>query len=453
MNDNRETFGSNFAVIMAMAGSAIGLGNIWRFPYIVGQYGGAAFIIVYVLASIFLALPILYAESIIGRASRSNTFKAMRTFAPRTGWHWVGILTIVTPILIMGFYGVVGGWSVQYLIKSLSFNFIHTSPDSVTNYFNTYITSDLAPLWGHFLFVASMVVIVLAGVKNGIERFTKPTLPLLMVLIIGIAVYSMCLPGSGAGIDYLIKPDFSKLTAQGVGAALGQSFFSLSLGVGTILIYASYMKKGQNIALSGLGTTLFDVMFAIIAGFAIMPAVFAAGLEPGAGPGLIFETLPFIFNKMGQTLPILSGVVSIVFFFSIFIAALTSAISLLEVGVAYLSEETRLSRRTSTIILGLFIWALGVVCSLSFGSLKEITIGGENIFGFLDNVCSNILMPFGGLLFTIFVGWKMPKPKVYEEFTNGGTKKFNRAIYPAVRFLMRYVAPIGIILIWLSIYL
>lgn len=453
MNNSRETFGSNFAVIMAMAGSAIGLGNIWRFPYIVGQYGGAAFIIVYVIASLLLALPIFYAETIIGRASGANTFKAMRTLAPGTGWHWVGILTIVSPILIMGFYGVVGGWSIQYLVKSLSFSFINSDSETITNYFGTYISSDWAPLWGHFLFVASMVIITLAGVKKGIERFTKPSLPILMVLIIAIAVYSICLPGARGGVEYMLKPDFTKLTARGVAAALGQSFFSLSLGVGTILIYASYMKKGQNVFVSGIGTALFDVMFAIIAGFAIMPAVFAAGLEPGAGPGLIFETLPFIFNKMGASMPIISGVVSIIFFFSIFIAALTSAISLLEVGVAYLSEETRLSRRTSTIILGLFIWALGVICSLSFGSLSNITLGGDNFFGILDNLCSNILMPFGGLLFTIFVGWKMPKAKVYEEFTNGGTKKLNRIIYPAVRFLMRYVAPIGIVAIWLSIYL
>ncbi len=453
MKNHRETFGSNFAVIMAMAGSAIGLGNIWRFPYIVGQYGGAAFIIVYLIASLLLALPIFYAETILGRASRSNTFQAMRTFAPKTLWRHVGFLTIISPILIMGFYGVVGGWSIQYLYKSLTFSFVRSTPDAIDYYFGSYISSDFTPLIGLSIFVAIMVFITLAGVKKGIERFTKPTLPILMILIIGIAIYSVSLPGAYKGVEYLIKPDFSKLTARGVAAALGQSFFSLSLGVGTILIYASYMKKEQNIFSSGLGTALFDVVFAIIAGFAIMPAVFASGLEPSAGPGLIFKTLPFIFNKIGQTLPLVSGIISIVFFFSIFIAALTSAISLLEVGVAYLSEETRLNRKFATIVVGGIIWFLGVLCSLSFGLLSDITIGGENIFGIFDHVCSNILMPLGGLLFTIFVGWKMPKSTVYEEFTNNSTKKFNIKLYPIVRFLMRYVAPIGIIAIWISIYL
>lgn len=451
MNKSRETFGSQFGVIMAMAGSAIGLGNIWRFPYIVGQYGGAAFIIVYIVASLVLALPIFYAESIIGRLSRSNVYGAMKSLTPGTGWHLVSFVTIVTPIIILGFYSVVGGWSIQYLYKSLSFSFINESSGDISNYFDSYIVSEWLPLIGLFLFILSILIITLSGVKNGIEKFSKPTLPILLIIIIAVVIYSLSLPGAQQGVDYLFKPDFSKLTAQGVVAALGQSFFSLSLGLGTILVYASYMKKNQDIVKSGLGTALFDIIFAIMASLAVMPAIFAAELTPSDGPGLIFKAIPYIFNQMGQTIPIISGTMSILFFFTIFLAALTSAVSLIEVGVAFLSEQTNLTRKSATYILSGIIFILGVICSLSFGVLSDVIIFGDNIFGFLDTVSSDILLPFGGLLFTIYVGWKLPKSKVYDEFTNSGTIKFNKRLFPIFRFLIRYVAPIGIILIWLGI--
>lgn len=453
MKKERENFGSNFAVVMAMAGSAIGLGNIWRFPYIVGENGGAAFILIYLIATLFIALPIFYAEAIIGKCSSSNTVKAIQTFATNSKWHWPGLVTVISSILILGFYSVVGGWSVHYLFKSLTFSFIHSDPNKTISYFGGYISSSLKPLYGHFFFIAVMMIITLAGVKKGIERFTKPTLPILMILIVTIAIFSISLPGAKEGVNYLIKPDFSKITSKAIIDALGQSFFSLSLGIGAILVYSSYMKKGQNLFSSGIGTAFFDVLFAIIAGFAIMPALFAAGGEPSSGPGLVFEALPFIFNKMGESIPTLSGIVSIIFFLSIFIAAITSAISLIEVGVAYLTEEKNMNRKKASMILGAVGWIIGVICSLSFGPLSHITIGGENFFGMLDNLCSNILMPFGGLLFVTFAGWKMPKQIVYDEFTNNGSIKANRIFYPIVRFLMRYIAPVAIIFIWLSIYI
>ena len=448
MAQQRENFGSKMAVIMAMAGSAVGLGNIWRFPYIAGENGGAAFIIVYALASFLLALPIFLAESIIGRRSRANTFGAMKKLAPGTPWKWLGLITVLTPLLILGYYSVVGGWSVEYLFKALAFDFTGAAPEKIRSFFGGFISSTWEPLIMHTIFVAATTFIVLMGVKNGIEKFSKITMPALFVLIVAIAVYGITLPGAGKGVQYLLKPDFSKLTAGAVASAIGQAFFSLSLGVGTILVYASYMRKEESIFSAGVYTSVADLLFALIAGFAIMPAVFAAGIEPGAGPGLVFETLPFIFNQMGASAPWISATVAILFFVTILVAALTSSISLMEVGVTYLMEQVHIGRKKASVLVGLFVWVIGVICSLSFGPLSGIVITGENIFGVLDKLCSNWLMPFGGLLFTIFVGWRMGKADVRDEFTNSGS--CNKGIFPLVWFLIRYAAPIGIVVVFIT---
>ena len=451
MDKNRETFGSRFAVIMAMAGSAIGLGNIWRFPYMAGEYGGAAFIIVYVAACLVLALPIFFAESIIGRRSGLGTFGAMEKLAAGTPWKWVGFLTILSPIIILSYYSVVGGWSVEFLFKS--FDFARMQEGEVTGFFGTFISSTWTPILSHTVFLLLVGGVVLGGVRKGIEQFTKITMPVLFFLIVVIAAYGLSLPGSGKGVDYLVRPDFSKLTPSTVTAAMGQAFFSLSLGVGTILTYASYMKKEENILVSGLGTACFDLFFAILAGFAVMPAVFAAGIAPGAGPGIVFETLPYIFNKMGFSSPLLSTGVAFLFFFTILTAALTSAISMMEVGVAFLTEEKGLRRWTAVALITAFAWIVGILCSLSFGSLSGVRILGNGIFDFLDKLCSNWLLPLGGLLFTLFVGWKMAPADVYDEFTNGGTLKANKALFKTVLLLIRYIAPAGIIAVFISLLL
>ena len=432
-------------VIMAMAGSAIGLGNIWRFPYIVGEYGGAAFIIIYFLACIFIALPIFFAESIIGRRGGMDTFGSMKKLAPGSKWYKIGLLTIISPIIILSYYSVVGGWSIHYLVESCG-----GALGSETGHFGEFISSVEAPLLAHTVFIALVAAIVLAGVKKGIEKFTKYTMPVLFVLILVTVVYSLTLPGAGAGVEYLVKPDFSKLSGQAFTAAVGQAFFSLSLGVGTVLTYASYMRKKDNMFLSGTGTAAFDLLFALLAGFAVMPAVFAAGLSPETGPGVVFETLPFIFNKMGSGAAWITICISGIFFLAVLMAALTSAISMLEVGVAYLVEEKHLKRSRAVLYLTLFAWAVGLLCSLSFGPLAGVSILGNSIFDFLDELCSNWLLPFGGLLFTVFVGWKMPKADVLEEFSNGGAKPLNVRLYPAIRILMRYVAPVGILVIFLN---
>ncbi len=444
----REHFGSRFAVIAAMAGSAVGLGNIWRFPYVLGQYGGAAFILVYVVAGVLLALPIFYAESIIGRRSRSDTFGAMNKLAPGTPWRWAGLITIVSPLLILCYYSVVGGWSVQYLFKSLSFSFTDIPVEEVPTLFERFITSAWQPIMTHTAFMVAVAFIVLGGVKSGIEKFSKLAMPALFVLILVIVGYSLTLPGSFKGVEYLLKPDFSKLTADGISAAMGQAFFSLSLGVGTILTYSSYVKKEENLMVSGVGTAVSDLVFALIAAFAVMPAVFAAGLEPGGGPGLVFETLPYIFNRMGMGMPVMTTFVSAVFFLAILAAALTSAISMLEVGVAFLTDEWKMNRRRATLLLAFLCWLVGILCSLSFGPLAHLKLLGYTFFDFLDHLCSDWLLPLGGLIFTLFVGWKMSKADVRDEFTNEGT--VNTRIFGVVYFLMRYLAPVGIVVVFLT---
>ena len=453
MERRRELFGGRSAAILALAGSAIGLGNIWRFPYMVGQTGGAAFIIIYLACCLLLSLPIFLAEVIIGHRTHAGTFGALEQLAPGTKWKWLGLLTVVSPLIILSYYSVVGGWSIGYLWQSVTVGFHSSELGAVSSAFGGFISSATGPLICHTIFLAGCAVIVSAGVKSGIERFNKVSMPLLFVLIVAIMVYSLTLPGASAGVEYLVKPDFGKITPSAVANAMGQSFFSLSLGVGTILTYASYIKKNENILVTGLGTVGFDLLFALIAGFAIMPAVFAAGIEPGAGPGLIFETLPYIFAKMGANAPWLSSGVAVLFFVTIVFAAFTSAISMFEVGVAYLVEQRRMSRRKAVLLIFGGTWLLGALCSLSFGPLSDVQLFGRSIFSFCDLLTSNFLMTFGGLLFVLFVGWKMDPAAVRDEFTCGGTERVNCAVFGAFRFLLRYIAPIAIVIIFITNFL
>lgn len=439
MASGRDQFGSRRSAVMAMAGSAIGLGNLWRFPYMVGQNGGAVFIIVYLLAALFLSIPIMLCESVIGRSTQSNTFGAMEKLAPGTRWKWLGLLTVISPLIILSYYSVVGGWSIEYLGQSL----INGFGSDISGLFGIFITSSRAPLLFHTVFLLLTCGIVLAGVKGGIERFNKISLPALFVLILIITAYSISLPGAVSGVSYLVKPDFSKLSAGVISSAVGQSFFSLSLGVGTMLTYASYMRKEDNIVTTGLGTAAFDLLFALIAGFAIMPAVFAAGIKPDAGPGLIFETLPYIFAQMGTAAPLLSRIISILFFLTVVIAALTSSISMCEVGVAYLVEEKKMSRLKATSLVFFGTWTLGCLCSLSFGPLSGIKILDYTIFNFCDRLTSNFLMIFGSLLFVIFVGWKMKKELVRSELACG-------KLFGLLYFLIRYAAPVAILVIFFT---
>ena len=442
----RENFGSRFGALVAMAGSAVGLGNLWRFPYLVGENGGAAFIIVYILMVFILCLPIFVSEFVIGRRSQENAYSAFRDLSGGSAWKWIGLVTVIVPLIVLSYYSVIGGWSVEYLLKSITFSFTGTDTlSSMNTMFTDFVSSTWGPLLVHTVFLLSTTLIVVVGIKDGIEKFSKVMMPLLFFMVLAIAIYSLTLPGAGKGVDYLFNPDFSKIDGKTCAAALGQAFFSLSLGFGTILTYASYVDKKENIMFQSTATAVSDLMFALIAGVAIMPAVFAFGLNPQSGPGLVFETLPYVFSQMPA-----GGVVAIIFFIALLVAALTSSISMLEVAVAYLVEEKKFSRIGACAVLFAVCWILGALCSLSFGPLADFKIAGRSIFDFFDNLSSNVLMTLGSLMTVLFVGWRMQKTDIYDEFTNGGTLSVNAKIFGVLWFLIRYVCPLAIIAIFVS---
>lgn len=445
--EKRDSFASSFGVLVAMAGSAVGLGNLWRFPYLVGTNGGAAFIIIYLAIVFVLALPIMYAEFVVGRRAQSNVYGAFKKLAPGSKWGIIGVLAIVCCILIVSFYSVVGGWTIDYLVKSVTgaFGAGSTGFDAM---FEHSVTSNFRPLFYMLLFVGISAAVLLAGVKDGIEKYSKVLMPLLFLMVVVIAIRSVTLPGAAGGVDFLFKPDFSKVTANTILDALGQAFFSLSVGFGIIFTYASYVNKNENVVKMSIQTSIADTLFAILAGVAIMPAVFAFGISPSQGPGLVFVTLPYVFAQLP-----LGSVMAVIFFFVLFVAAMTSAISLLEVAVAYVIEEFKTSRKASVLLVVGIVLFLGVFCSLSQGVLGDVKILGNNIFDLFDKTTANILIPVGALLIVLFAGWKMKREDFIDEITSGGKHKLNPLYLKVVIFSVRYLAPVVIAVIMLRTFI
>ncbi len=442
--ENRDSFVSSLGILLAMAGSAVGLGNLWRFPYMVGTNGGAAFIIIYLLIVAVLALPIMYSEFILGRKAQSNIIGGFRKLAPGTRWGFVGVICLLCTVMIISFYSVVGGWTIDYLLKSLTLSF--TSSDAeIDSMFTDLVSSVWQPLIYMFIFIVVTGCILLAGVKDGIEKYSKILMPLLFVMVIIIAVHSVTLPNSGGGVEFLFKPDFSLVTAATFLDALGQAFFSLSIGAGMVFTYGSYVKRKENIVSLSAQTAIMDTLFAVIAGVAIMPAVFAFGISPSEGPGLVFVTLPYIFAQIPY-----GSILAILFFFVLFIAAITSSISLLEVIVAYMIEEWKLSRKTSVIISVIVITILGSFCSLSQGVMSDVLIMGSNIFDVFDITSANILMPLGALSFVLFAGWKLKKEDFMNEISSDGIYKFCPSFRLFIYWSVKYLAPITVSVIMIS---
>lgn len=439
---DRGSFGSRFGVIVAMVGSAVGLGNIWRFPYMVGENGGAAFILVYLAFSVILSLPVFCAEFVIGRRGRGNSVSAIKKLALDSKWHVGGYLSIVAAFLIISFYSVVGGWSIKYLAEAAMFRF--SSPGS-TDYgalFSSFSTGTFAPLIYMIIFVTITAAVVALGVEKGIERFSKWMMPLLFVLILVLVVRSAFLPGCEAGYEYLFKPDFSKITSRTLIAALGQSFFSMSLGMGAIIIYGSYVKKENNILGQSSITVLLDTVFAVLAACAIMPAVFSFGMHPDQGPGLVFVTLPYIFSNMP-----LGGIIAILFFISLLLAAVSSAISLVEVMASFMIEECRCSRKLAVCISILIQAVFGTLCSLSLTQGSSLHIAGIPLFDLFDRISSDYVLTFGALLIVLFVGWKLKKADFIDEMTSGGTIRLPGWIANTIYWLIKVFAPIAILVI------
>ncbi len=438
----RENFVSKFGIIAAAAGSAVGLGNIWRFPYVAGENGGGAFLIIYVIFVTLIGVPAMLSELIIGRRSKSNAVGSFRKLRPGSPWYLVGVMGVLTGFLIFAFYSTVAGWTLHYTYLAIIDAFHGLSGDQLAETFEKFHTSALLPVFWQIIFLILTAAIVIAGIEKGIERYTKILMPILFLILLILVIRAVTLPGAGKGLAFLFKPDFTKVTAKTILEAMGQAFFSLSLGMGVLITYGSYIQKRENLTDVAGEVAFFDTLVAILAGVAIFPAVFAFGLKPEVGPGLAFLTLPGIFQQMPG-----GYFFAIIFFLLLVVAALTSSISLLEVTVAFLTEEFHLSRKAATIWSSLVVAILGIAATLSFGVLKDFKIWGSTIFDFLDNLTANILLPLGGLFIVIFVGWVMNTRETKAEITNENAMKGR--LYGVFLFLIRFVVPVAIALVFL----
>ena len=446
MAAERGHFNSRLGIILATAGSAVGLGNVWRFPFMTGQNGGAAFILIYLGCVFLLGIPGMVAEFIIGRQSGTNAARAYHTLAGRTPWAVTGFLGVVTSMIILGFYAVVAGWCLQYLMVSIGGQ-LHGDASAVADYFTSFSSHHWKPALWAVAFVVITHFVVVRGVRKGIERASKLMMPVLLVLLVVIVVASCLLPGAGAGIEFLLKPDFSKLSGSVFLEALGQAFFSLSLGTACLCTYASYFNRQTRLARSATQIALLDSLIAILAGLMIFPAAFSVGVNPDSGPSLIFITLPNVFQQAFASVPVVGYVVSVLFYALLALAALTSTISMHEIGTAFFHEELHISRRAGAWVVTVLCGVLAVLCSLSMGAVDGLTIAGQSLLDFCDGLTAQILLPIGALLTCLFVGWFLPRRIVSEQLTNWGA--LSTTFYHVFLFLVRFVCPLGIIAIFL----
>lgn len=444
MENYTRGFSSNIGAILAAAGGAVGLGNIWRFPYMLGQNGGGAFLLVYVFFVILIGVPLMMTEFIIGRRAQSNVVGAYRKLSHgKKGWITLGIFGIVAAFLIYAFYSVVAGWTLNYIVMACSGQLSGKEPEIITQLFKSFTQGSFWPLVNQAFFLILTASVIVMGVQKGIEKVSKILMPILFILLILMSVRSLTL-GAGAkeGLAFLFNPDFSKLTGSSILAALGQSFFSLSIGMGAMVTYGSYIRKEDKLFNTSLWIAGCDSLVAILAGIVIFPAVFAFGMNPASGPELVYIVLPNVFNSMPA-----GTLFAIIFFVLLGIAALTSTISLLEILVAFGVEEFHWKRGVASFFSTLLVFLIGAFCNLSFGPLKDATLFGRTIFDLFDLITASYLMPIGALLMTIFLGWFFPKVEVKDELSNGGTLKVKA--FELYYFVLRFIAPLalGVIII------
>ncbi len=431
----RGHWGSRFGFILAATGSAVGLGNIWRFPYMAGENGGGAFLIVYLVLVFTIGASVMLSEFVIGRAAERSPVGAFKKLKGGV-WPLAGFMGVAAGFIILAFYSIVAGWTLTYIVKSATGLLAISDPDALAASFEDFIGDPIQPLIFHGIFMALTVGVVAAGVHRGIERTCELLLPMLFVILIVLAVRSLTLPGAMEGVAFYLTPDFSRIDANVINAALTQAFFSLSLGMGAMITYGSYLSHKANLPSAALWVVLCDATVAVTAGLVIMPAVFAFSFDPTEGPGLVFITLPAIFGQM----PV--GVLfSILFFTLLLIAALTSAVSLLEVVTAYFVDERGLNRKTAAVCVGIAIFLVGIPASLSLGPWSDVLLFGMTIFDLMDYVTANLLLPLGAIAISLFVGWVI-FPRALEEATSKGAHPFIWAV--PWRFISRYVAPLAI---------
>ena len=443
--DKRGTFGSRLAIILATAGSAVGLGNIWRFPFMTGQNGGAAFILVYFACVLLLGIPGMVNEFIVGRHAQTNAARAYSQIGGRK-WRFIGYLGILTSTIILGFYAVVAGWCLQYLFASIAGQ-LNGDPSYVIAYFRTFSSDPIKPCLWAIGFVLITHLVVAQGVEKGIERASKLLMPLLLVLLLILVVASCQLPNASAGIEFLLKPDFSKVSRDVFLEALGQAFFSLSLGTACLCTYASYFKRDTNLLRSATQIALLDSAIAILAGMMIFPAAFSVGVQPDSGPSLIFITLPNVFREAFAAMPLVGYVISILFYALLVFAALTSTISMHEIGTAFFHEELSLPRQKAAWILTLVCSLIAIFCSLSVGAYSNLQLFGMSLLDFCDFLTAQLMLPAGAFLTSILMGWFASRQLVQDEFTNNGT--LHATFFKAWYFSVRYIVPLCIALIFL----
>ena len=441
----RGNFGSKLGIVLATAGSAVGLGNIWRFPYMTGQNGGAAFLLMYVACILLLGVPGMISEFIVGRNAQTNAASAYDKLSKGRPWKLVGHLGILTSTIILGFYAVVAGWCLQYLFASISGQ-VQGDAQYVQQYFVDFSSSAWKPVVYGLLFILITHLIVVRGVQHGIEKASKLLMPILLILLIVLVVASCMLPGAVEGIKFLLKPDFSKLSSDVMLEALGQAFFSLSLGTACLCTYASYYSRDTNLLNSAGQIALLDSLIALLAGLLIFPAAAAVGISADSGPSLIFITLPNVFQQAFGSLPVVGYVVSIMFYALLVFAALTSTISMHEIGTAFFTEEFHMPRKYAAWVLTIVASVLCLLCSWSVGAF-DIKVLGLSLMDFCDQLTANFMLPLGGMLACLYVGWYIPRQVVHDEFTNYG--QLNQNFYRIYLFAVRYVCPVCIMLVFL----
>lgn len=441
--EQREQWTSKFGFILAAAGSAIGLGAIWKFPYVAGSTGGGAFFFVFLLFTLLVGLPVLLAEFIIGRGSQKDAISAYRVFAPGTGWDWIGKMGVLSSFILLSFYSVVGGWILIYILQTVTGGLSGLGEGGYEAFFGNVIADPAVAIIAQFAFMIITILIVAKGVQKGIERASQIMMPALFVAFLILIIRSLTLDGALEGIKFFLYPDFSGLDSKTILFALGQSFFALSVGISVMVTYSSYLSKDESLPKSASTIVIMNIIISLLAGLAIFPAVFSFGFQPAEGPGLLFVVLPAVFDKMPF------GMFFLVIFLLLFLfATLTSAFSMLEIIVAALAKDNAEKRKKITWGAGIFIFLLGIPSALSYGVLSDFKLFDKTIFDLADFLVSNILLPLGALIISIFVQFKIPRKTLLEEIS-AGTNKGKR--WFAVWFLLiRYIAPIAIIIVFLD---
>lgn len=445
MKQSDRSFATKFGAVLATAGSAVGLGNVWRFPYMTGQDGGAAFILVYIVCVLMLGIPGMISEFIIGRHAGSNAARAYRRLAAGKAWMAVGVMGVLTSMIILGFYAVVAGWCLQYLYAAIAGQ-LSGDAAYVARYFDDFTHNPVMPAFWAVAFIGLTHFVVVHGIRSGIEKVSNLLMPTLFVLLLVLVGASCILPGAWKGVDFLLNPDFSKVSGSVFLDALGQAFFSLSLGTACLCTYASYFSRSANLTKSACQIAFIDMIVAILAGLMIFPAAFSVGISPDSGPSLIFITLPNVFREAFAAVPAVGYVIAVLFYLLLALAALTSTISMHEIGTAFFHEELHCSRRTGAAIETAACCIIGILCALSCGAC-DIQVFGRSLLDFCDFLTAQILMPAGAFMTSLLVGWFVPQRIVRSEFSNRGT--LASRLYGAWLFAVRLVCPTCIVAIFL----